>query len=201
MTDSRLQSPAAARNLQPILRVLREVLPARARVLEVASGSGEHAVHFAGAVPGWIWQPSDPHPRALASIAAWSEAVRLDNLCKPLRLDVTGEWPAERFDAVVAINLLHISPWTASEALMAGATACLAPGGVVVLYGPFRREGCHTAASNAAFDADLRRRDPQWGIRDLAEVEEEAQRYGLLLARVLPMPANNLILILRRQTD
>lgn len=201
MTDSRLQSPAVARNRQPILEVLREVLPARARVLEVASGSGEHAVHFAGAAPGWIWQPSDPHPRALASIAAWSEVARLDNLLKPLRFDVTGEWPAERFDAVVAINLLHISPWTASEALMAGATGCLAPGGVVVLYGPFRREGCHTAASNAAFDADLRRRDPQWGIRDLAEVEEEAQRYGLLLARVLPMPANNLILILRRQPD
>lgn len=201
MTDSRLQSPAVTRNRQPILEVLREVLPARARVLEVASGSGEHAVHFAGAAPGWIWQPSDPHPRALASIAAWSEVARLDNLLKPLRFDVTGEWPAERFDAVVAINLLHISPWTASEALMAGATGCLAPGGVVVLYGPFRREGCHTAASNAAFDADLRRRDPQWGIRDLAEVEEEAQRYGLLLARVLPMPANNLILILRRQPD
>lgn len=201
MTDSRLQSPAVARNRQPILEVLREVLPARARVLEVASGSGEHAVHFAGAAPGWIWQPSDPHPRALASIAAWSEVARLDNLLKPLLFDVTGEWPAERFDAVVAINLLHISPWTASEALMAGATGCLAPGGVVVLYGPFRREGCHTAASNAAFDADLRRRDPQWGIRDLAEVEEEAQRYGLLLARVLPMPANNLILILRRQPD
>lgn len=201
MTDSRLQSPAVTRNRQPILEVLREVLPARARVLEVASGSGEHAVHFAGAAPGWIWQPSDPQPRALASIAAWSEAARLDNLLKPLRFDVTGEWPAERFDAVVAINLLHISPWTASEALMAGATGCLAPGGVVVLYGPFRREGSHTAASNAAFDADLRRRDPQWGIRDLAEVEEEAQRYGLLLARVLPMPANNLILILRRQPD
>ncbi len=201
MTDSRLQSPAVARNRQPILEVLREVLPARARVLEVASGSGEHAVHFAGAAPGWIWQPSDPHPRALASIAAWSEVARLDNLLKPLLFDVTGEWPAERFDAVVAINLLHISPWTASEALMAGATGCLAPGGVVVLYGPFRREGCPTAASNAAFDADLRRRDPQWGIRDLAEVEEEAQRYGLLLAQVLPMPANNLILILRRQPD
>ncbi|MGJ7462569.1 DUF938 domain-containing protein [Halomonas sp. MA07-2] len=201
MTDSRLQSPAAARNRQPILEVLREVLPVSARVLEVASGSGEHALHCAAAMPGWIWQPSDPHSRALASITAWSEAVRLDNLRKPLRLDVTGEWPAERFDAVVAINLLHISPWTASEALMAGAAGCLGPEGVVVLYGPFRREGCHTAASNAAFDADLRRRDPQWGIRDLAEVEEEAQRYAFLLARVVPMPANNLILILRRQSD
>ena len=198
MTDARLQSPAAARNRGPILEVLRDVLPAGARVLEIASGSGEHAVHFAGAEPGWTWQPSDPHPRALASIAAWREAAGLVNLLEPLPLDVASDWPPQTIDAVVAINLLHISPWATTEALMAGAGRCLVPGGVLVLYGPFRREGRHTAPSNAAFDADLKRRDPRWGIRDLAEVTAEAARHGLAPARVVEMPANNLCVVSRK---
>ncbi|MDI5892187.1 DUF938 domain-containing protein [Halomonas rhizosphaerae] len=198
MNDPRLQSPAAARNRQPILEVLRQVLPDRARVLEVASGSGEHAVYLAGAAPGWSWRPSDPSPRALASIAAWREAAGLANLHEPVELDVTGDWPAASFDAVVAINLLHISPWAVTEALLAGAGAALVPGGVLYLYGPFRREGRHTASSNAAFDADLRARDPRWGIRDLAAVAAEAERWGLGLEQVVPMPANNLSLVFRQ---
>lgn len=201
MNDPRLQSPAATRNRQPILEVLRQVLPEHARVLEVASGSGEHAVHLAGAVPAWTWQPSDPHPRALASIAAWREAAGLANLREPLPLDLTGAWPARLFDAVVAINLLHISPWAVTEALMAGAEGHLVAGGMLFLYGPFRREGRHTAPSNAAFDADLRARDPRWGIRDLDEVTAEAERHGLTLDKVVEMPANNLSLVFRRAPD
>lgn len=198
MNDPRLQSPAVARNRQPILEVLQQVLPERARILEVASGSGEHALYLAGAMPGWRWQPSDPNPRALASILAWREAAGRVNLLEPQRLDVTGDWPAGPFEAVVAINLLHISPWTVAEALLAGAGDALLPGGVLYLYGPFRREGRHTASSNAAFDADLRARNPRWGIRDLEAVTAEAGRHGLKLDRVVTMPANNLSLVFRQ---
>ncbi|QTF91213.1 DUF938 domain-containing protein [Halomonas sp. BM-2019] len=198
MTDPRLQSPATARNRQPILEVLRTVLPERARVLEVASGSGEHALHCAAAVPGWTWQPSDPHPRALASAAAWRGQADLPNLRYPLPLDVTADWPTGEWDAIVAINLLHIAPWEVAESLMARAGACLVPGGVLYLYGPYRRGGQHTAPSNEAFDADLRRRDPRWGVRELDEVVAEAERCGLVLERVVPMPANNLSVVLRR---
>ncbi|MGM0983978.1 MAG: DUF938 domain-containing protein [Pseudomonadota bacterium] len=200
MKDPRLKSPTVARNRQPILEVLQDVLPQRARVLEVASGSGEHAVHFAGAMPDWAWQPSDPNPDALASIDAWREGVSMRNLAAPIRLDVSDpdDWPEGPFEAVVAINLLHISPWTVAQALMAGAGSSLVPGGVLYLYGPFRREGRHTAASNASFDLDLQARDPRWGIRDLEAVSAEAERCGLGLERVVAMPANNLSVVLRR---
>ncbi|MFP4136979.1 MAG: DUF938 domain-containing protein [Halomonas sp.] len=199
MNDSRLTSPAALRNRQPIRRVLQAVLPARARVLEVASGSGEHAVYLAGAVPGWTWWPSDPDPRALASIGAWRETAALANLRPPRQLDVLhDDWPMAPLDAVVSINLLHISPWRVTEALMAGAGALLVTGGVLYLYGPFRQEGRHTAPSNAAFDADLRARDPRWGIRDLDAVSAEAERHGLILDRVVDMPANNLSVVFRQ---
>jgi len=201
MTDFRLQSPAAARNRGPILEVLRDVLLARARVLEIASGSGEHAVHFASAEPGWTWQPSDPTHEALASIAAWRETAALPNLAAPRYLDATdpASWPAEPFDAIVAINLLHISPWAVTEALMACAGDRLVPGGVLYLYGPYRRGGEHTAPSNAAFDASLRRHDPRWGVRDLEAVVAEAQGRGLELARVVDMPANNLSVVFERR--
>lgn len=199
MNDSRLTSPAALRNRQPIRRVLQAVLPARARVLEVASGSGEHAVYLAGAVPGWTWWPSDPDPRALASIGAWRETAALANLRPPRQLDVLhDDWLMAPLDAVVSINLLHISPWRVTEALMAGAGALLVTGGVLYLYGPFRQEGRHTAPSNAAFDADLRARDPRWGIRDLDAVSAEAERHGLILDRVVDMPANNLSVVFRQ---
>ena len=201
MHDLRRQSPAAARNCRPILEVLKQRLPERARVLELASGSGEHALAFATAMPGWQWQPSDPAEPALASIAAWREAAALPNLAAPIRLDVTapGDWPQGPFDAVVAINLIHISPWAVAEALMARAGERLVPGGVLYLYGPYRRGGAHTSASNAAFDADLRRRDPRWGVRDLEAVASEAERHGLALQRVVEMPANNLSVVLVRR--
>ena len=200
MTDPRLHSPAVARNRQPILEVLQQVLPERARVLEVASGSGEHALHCAAAMPGWAWQPSDPNPEALASIAAWRERAGLPNLAEPIRLDATdsASWPAGPFEAIVAINLIHVSPWEVAEALMSHAGACLVPGGVLFLYGPYRRGGQHIAPSNAAFDADLRRRDPRWGVRDLEAVTAEAERHGLSLVRLVEMPANNLSLVLQR---
>lgn len=200
MTDPRRYSPAAARNRQPILEVLQAALPERARVLELASGSGEHAVHCATAMPQWIWQPSDPTAEALASIAAWREQTGQANLLEPLRLDATDNesWPAEPFEAIVAINLIHISPWAVSEALMARAGERLVSGGVLYLYGPYRRAGEHTAPSNAAFDADLRRRDPRWGVRDLEEVVAEAERHGLRLERTVEMPANNLSVVLVR---
>ena len=193
----RMESPAAARNRQPILDVLRSVLPEQAKVLEVASGSGEHAVHFTTAMPGWEWQPSDPNAAARESISAWREQAGLINLREPLPLDVCSIWPAGSFDAVVAINLIHISPWEATEALMARSMERLREGGLLFLYGPYRRNGQHTAPSNAAFDAELKARDPRWGIRDLEQVVDEAQPYGFMLERVVEMPANNLSVIFR----
>jgi cyclopropane fatty-acyl-phospholipid synthase-like methyltransferase len=198
MTDTRLKSPAAARNRQPILEVLQQVLPQEARVLEVASGSGEHAAHCAAAMPGWQWQPSDPDPMACRSIAAWRRHSGVANLRQPIALDVTGEWPDQAFDAIVAINLLHISPWQVAEALLARAGEHLSDDGLLYLYGPYKRQGRHTAPSNAAFDADLKGRDPRWGVRDLEAVVAEAESHGFRLERVVEMPANNLSVVLRR---
>ena len=208
--DMRLKSPATARNRDPILAVLREHLPSQARVLELASGSGEHGVHFTQAMPGWEWQPSDTEPWALASIDAWrrhsqragQEREPAENLLAPVALDVTASWPREwqfkSFDAIVAINLIHISPWRVTEALMRRAGDYLNDNGVLFLYGPYRRGGQHTAPSNQAFDADLRARDPSWGVRDLESVEAEAAANRLVLDRVVEMPANNLSVIFRR---
>lgn len=198
MTDARLQSPATARNRQPILKVLQAALPERARVLEIASGSGEHAIHFAHAMPGWDWQPSDTSADALASIEAWRQDTGLDNVRPPIELDVTRDpWPAGPFDAVVAINLIHIAPWNVTGALMTGAANRLTDSGILALYGPFMRDGQHTAASNQAFDADLKARNPEWGVRDLADVTVEATAPGLALAQVTKMPANNLVVLFR----
>ena len=199
MSAVRLKSPAAGRNRQPILEVLQQVLPTEARVLEVASGSGEHGVHCAAAMPGWTWQPSDPNPHARDSIAAWRTHSELSNLQAPLALDVTLGCPPGPFEAIVAINLIHISPWDVTQALMACAGRRLTEGGVLFLYGPYRREGRHTAPSNAAFDADLKARDPRWGVRDLEAVMAEAERQGLALGRVVAMPANNLSVVLQRR--
>lgn len=197
--DQRLSSPAVARNRDAILALLREVLPQRGKVLEIASGSGEHALYFARRLPGIRWQPSDPNPQALASIAAWREIEPIDNLLAPVQLDVTVRpWPLQDFDAVVCINMIHIAPWEAAQALFAEAGKHLKKNGVLYLYGPFKRDGQHTAASNAAFDDDLCRRDPRWGIRDINDVEALAQEHGLSVERINEMPANNLSLIVQK---
>lgn len=195
-----LSSPAAARNAGPILEVLRAHLPARGRVLEIAAGSGEHAVAFAGALPGLDWTPSDPSPAARASIAAWAGAAALPNLRPPLALDVLdpATWPEGRVQAVVCINMIHISPWTATGGLMALAGQALPPGGLLALYGPYREADAPLAPSNAAFDDSLKNRDPAWGLRDRDEVAAAAKAEGLALTLRIAMPANNLMLLFRR---
>jgi SAM-dependent methyltransferase len=196
--DPRLYLPHIVRNRDPILAVLQRVLPAQGLVLELASGSGEQAVYFAQRLPALRWRPSDVEPRALASIAAHRADVNLSNLLPPLFLDATAEpWPVERADALVCINMIHIAPWRVSEGLMAGARRTLAPGGVIYLYGPYKVDGRHTAQSNAEFDQSLRARNPEWGIRDLADVTDLAARHGFALAETVPMPANNLSVVFR----
>ncbi|MHB0777104.1 DUF938 domain-containing protein [Halomonas sp. WWR20] len=204
--DARLSSPAAQRNREPILAVLREVLPAEGRVLEIASGTGEHIVHFARHLAELRWQPSDPSPEARRSIEAWRQATNLDNLDAPLALDVTQRpWPAdslaEPLQAIVCLNMIHIAPWEATQALLVEAGRRLSAQGVLFLYGPFKRQGTHSAPSNAAFDADLRQRNPAWGVRDLDDVTILAQQAGLYLERIVEMPANNLSVVLRRELD
>jgi SAM-dependent methyltransferase len=197
-SDPRLYHAHVVRNRDPILDVLRRVLPTEGLVLEIASGSGEQAVYFAQRLPSLRWQPTDVNPTALASIAAHRAAADAPNLLSPLRLDATSQqWPVERADALVCINMIHITPWTVSEGLMAGARRTLRAGGVVYLYGPYRIEGRHTAPSNQEFDAWLRTQDAQWGIRDLAEVAALAARHGFGPAETLAMPANNLSVIFR----
>ncbi len=200
-SDPRQQRPHVARNREPILAVLRRVLPARGLVLEIASGSGEHAAYFAKELPALTWQPSDPDQEALASVTAHRDDANLPNLLAPLHLDVmASEWPIARADAVMCNNMIHIAPWTAAEGLMAGAARVLPAGGVLFLYGPYTVDGRHTAPSNQAFDDDLRRRDPAWGIRDLSEVAALAQRNGFAAPEMVQMPANNLSVIFRRKS-
>lgn len=191
-------SAAADRNKAPILELLRTVLPANARVLEIAAGTGQHAAHFAAAQPHWDWQPTDAQAHALPGIAA--TCAGLANVRAPLRLDVLASpWPvaAAAFDAVYCANLVHIAPWACCPALLRGAAPSLLPGGVLVLYGPYLVDGEPTAPSNLAFDADLRARDPAWGLRRLQDVAAEAAAAGFVIERRAPMPANNLTLVLR----
>jgi len=203
MTELRQHAPATARNRDAILAVLRRVAPATGTVLEVASGSGEHAAHFAAALPGLMFQPSDPDGVRRASIDAWCAGIA--NVRPALALDAAGDaWPAGPFDVVLCCNMIHIAPWAAAEGLLAGAAKVLGlgqvlgQGGALLLYGPFRRGGAHIAPSNAAFDADLRARDPAWGVRDLEDVDALARRAGLGGPEVVGMPANNLCVIWRR---
>jgi SAM-dependent methyltransferase len=189
-------SPAAERNKAPILQVLRRLLPERARVLEIASGSGQHAEHFAQACAHWTWQPSDVQPESLPDIDA--RCGRLPNVRPALRLDVTEPpWPVgpAAFDALYCANLLHIAPWRVCPALMAGAARHLRAGGELLLYGPYRIDGQPTAPSNDAFDADLKARNPAWGLRTLSQVDDAARASGLQRKELLPMPANNLMLV------
>jgi SAM-dependent methyltransferase len=199
MPPAARSAPAAARNREPILLVLRERLPQSALVLEIASGTGEHAVWFSSALPELTWQPTDHDPQALQSIAAWREMSGPPNLLPPLRLDAAADnWPVARADAVVAINMVHIVPWSVTQGLIAGAARIITPGGLLYLYGPFRERGAHTASTNAAFDADLRARDPSWGIRDLDDIAAFAARHGFAGPERIAMPANNLSVIFRR---
>ena len=199
MTDARRTAPHVARNAVPILEVLRDVLPAEGLVLEIASGSGEHVLAFAHGFPNLDWQPSDPDPVALASIEAWRAAEGAPNLLAPLRLDAAApDWPLERADAILCINMVHISPWSATLGLLDGAARLLAPGAPLYLYGAYRRDGVLTAPSNEAFDRSLRERNPDWGVRRLEDVTAEAERRSLALDRVIEMPANNLSVIFRR---
>lgn len=193
-------SPSTARNREPILEVLRPRLPPTARVLEIASGAGEHAVFLAEALPGVRWQPSDPSPEARASIAAWRDAAGLANLEAPLALDAAdpATWPSDAVDAIVCINMVHISPWAATEGLMAAAGRLLPSGGQLFLYGPYLEADVPTAPSNLAFDESLRSRDPAWGIRRREDMKALAAGHGLTLAERIAMPANNLILVFAR---
>ena len=200
MSHAARTAPAAARNREPILRVLRNYLPPSARVLEIASGTGEHAMWFSRALPTLTWQPTDHDPDSLKSIEAWRETTSLPNVLPPLRLDAAAEtWPVAQADAVVAINLLHITPWSATQGLIAGAARVLTADGLLFLYGPFREAGVHTGAGNAAFDADLRARDPSWGIRDLDDITALAVRQGFQEPERIPMPVNNLSVVFRRR--
>jgi hypothetical protein len=201
--DERLSSPSAERNRAPIAAVLRRLLPATGAVLEIASGTGEHVAWFAAEFPGLVFQPSDPSPASRASIAAWTAGM--PNVRAPLALDVAApEWDAHAgiprpLAGILCINMTHISPWAATVGLMRGAAQLLGAGGILYLYGAYKRAGRHTAPSNAAFDADLRARNPEWGVRDLEAVTAEAERSGFVLGDVVEMPANNLSVILRRR--
>ncbi|MBC8750080.1 MULTISPECIES: DUF938 domain-containing protein [Paraburkholderia] len=200
MTDARQHSPSAERNREPILAVLRAALPASGRVLEIASGTGEHAICFAGALPGLDWQPSDADLEARASIAAWTAHAGLANVRAPLALDVhQPDWGVDALDAVVCINMIHISPWSAAQALFDGAGRRLVDGGVLYLYGPYRRGGAHTAPSNEAFDQWLKSRDPEWGVRDMEAVVALGDAAGLTCEQVVSMPANNFSLVFTKR--
>lgn len=193
-------SPSAERNKGPILEVLARVLPGRGVVLEIASGTGQHVLHFARGLPGLTWQPSDPDAELRDSIALRVRDERLANVKAPIDLDVTSlPWPLRTADAAVCINMIHVAPWSATRALFEGAKALLPARHVLFLYGPYRRFGEHTSESNARFDADLRARDPEWGVRDLEAVSEVAAREGFVLAEIVEMPANNLSLVFERR--
>lgn len=195
--DPRRHSPAAERNREPILAQLRRWLPPGGKMLEIASGTGQHAQHFAAGLPGWLWQPTDTNADALASIAAWRADAALPNLLPPIALDVRApDWPlAGAFDAIFCANLLHIAPWPTCAALMHGAARHLVAGGPLILYGPFLVEGVETAPGNLAFDADLRARDPAWGLRQLADVQAEAAAAGFALRERAALPTNNVMLL------
>jgi hypothetical protein len=197
---TRRSAPAALRNREPIAQVLGEWLPKQGLVLEIASGSGEHAIYFAQRSAKLDWQPSDVHPDALKSIASWREEAGLANVRPPLIIDAAApDWPIDRADAVLSINMIHISPWAAALGLLDGAARLLISGAPLIIYGPWLKEDIPTAASNLAFDADLKRRDAQWGLRRVEDFTAAAQERGFELTATRQMPANNLMLLYRRR--
>ncbi|EUC13272.1 UNVERIFIED_ORG: uncharacterized protein DUF938 [Burkholderia sp. CF145] len=196
----RQHAPSAERNREPILAVLERVLPATGTVLEIASGTGQHAIHFAAALPHLVWQPSDLDDEARASIAAWTAHSGLANVRPPIALDVRdASWGIEAAAAIVCINMIHISPWASAQALIGGAGRLLGAGGVLFLYGPYRRGGAHTAPTNAAFDEQLQRRNPAWGVRDMEAVVALADAAGFDADEPVEMPANNFSLVFRKR--
>ncbi len=199
MSEVRRSAPAVARNTAPIIDVLSGVLPDSGLVLEVASGTGEHALAFAKAFPHLLFQPSDPDSDALASIEAWQESEGPANLLAPVRLDASADqWSIGEAQAVICINMVHISPWAATVGLLAGAARVLENGAPLFLYGPYRQQDVETAPSNEEFDRSLRSRNSEWGLRQLEDVVMEAERHALRLDTVVPMPANNLSAVFRR---
>jgi len=210
--DGRMHAPATARNRDFILEVLKDVLPPSGTILEVASGTGEHAVYMVPRLQNRAWQPTDVDDGRIASIEAWRTASdapdNIDNILPALRLDACApRWPVEEHPpaapvtAILAINLIHIAPWAVCLGLMAGAGRILAEGGVLYLYGPYKRGGVHTAPSNESFDANLKAQDPSWGVRDLDDVIKVALKAGLVLLKVVDMPANNLSVVFKKQTE
>ncbi|WFL77879.1 DUF938 domain-containing protein [Altererythrobacter arenosus] len=198
-SSAKREAPAAARNRVPIGDVLAEQLPARGLVLEVASGTGEHALYLAGRFPSLDWQPSDPDPGALSSIAAWREDQQGANLREPIMLDaISKDWPVSSCDAVLCCNMVHISPWEATEGLFAGAARVLEGTAPLILYGPYLEDDVETVPSNLAFDAGLRARNPAWGLRRLADIDALAARHRFERSARISMPANNLILVFRK---
>jgi hypothetical protein len=199
MTDHRQYAPATVRNRDFILDVLRDVLPTTGIILEVASGSGEHVIHFARNLPSLVFQPSDPEPDALLSVAAWVKAAHVTNVRAPIVLDASRSlWPIASADGIICINMVHISPWDATVGLIRGAAAILPPGSPFYLYGPYKRQGFTTAPSNQAFDRDLRDRNQTWGLRDLEAVVAIAQSVGFSVPTVTEIPANNLSVVFHR---
>lgn len=198
--DGQWFSAPAERNKAPIAEVLARVLPDAGLVLEIASGTGQHVAHFAKAFPGLTWQPSDADPELREAVASRIREEQLANVMPPIELDVTRRpWPLQAADALICINMIHIAPWSATLALFDGAKALLPPKHVLFTYGPYRRHGRHTSESNAQFDADLRARNPKWGVRDLEAVSEVADRAGFTLNEIVEMPANNLSLVFQRE--
>jgi hypothetical protein len=195
---SKRSAPSALRNREPIAEVLRDWLPSEGLVLEIASGTGEHAAHFAQAFPALVWQPSDVEALALASIEDWRRESALDNLLAPITLDAAADWPIHAADAVLSINMVHISPWVSALGLIANSARILPRGGPLILYGPWKKAGVETAPSNLAFDSDLKRRNPDWGLRLVEDFAAEAEGAGLTLEDQREMPANNLMLLFRK---
>jgi SAM-dependent methyltransferase len=198
LDDGRWVTPSAERNKGPILVLLERILPRTGLVLEIGSGTGQHVTHFARALPALTWQPSDLDAALRQSIQAWIKRERLGNVRSPIDLDVcTLPWPVTHADAILCINMIHVAPWAATQALLTGAKDALSSGGALVLYGPYRRFGRHTAPTNDAFDAQLRANNPNWGLRDLEVVIELASTAGFKVAEIVDMPANNFSVVLR----
>jgi Protein of unknown function (DUF938) len=197
--DGRLYAPATERNREAILSVLKSILPTQGKVLEIASGTGEHITFWAPHFPALIWQPSDPDPMHLASIESWMEQLPSVNILPPIQIDVTHEvWGIDSVEVILCINMIHIAPWEACLGLFRGAQSLLPKGGLLYLYGPFKQQGKNTAPSNEAFDLSLRAQDPSWGVRDLEAVIDIAQKHDLHFQQVIPMPANNFSVVFHK---